>query len=170
MKRYYLALFFFLGYIGNGINLYAQQVAGKETVIFLVRHAEKDLTESSSDPSLSLEGKKHAEQLAAILKDAGIEAIYSTATKRTEQTALPLLQKLGLSIIHYDAKDSDLAINLAKKGKDKRILVVSHSNVVPKLLNEWTKSKKYTESEDYGDLYIVKISDSQPANVIKLYF
>jgi broad specificity phosphatase PhoE len=168
--RFYILSCLFVGLLGFSIHGYAQTLPSDETLIFLVRHAEKDLTESTSDPNLSAVGKEQAQKLAALLKDAGIQAIYSTATKRTEQTAQPLLQQLGLSIQHYDAKETKLMETLLKGNTGKRILVVSHSNIVPNLLNDLTQSKKYTYSEDYGDLFVIRVVPKKPASVVHLHF
>jgi len=154
----------------TGFAAFAQTEPDEETLIFLVRHAEKDLTESSADPPLSAQGKARADKLATLLKDAGIQAVYSTATKRTEQTTQPLLQKLGLTIRHYNAAEDGLAAKLVTQSKGKRVLVVSHSNIVPDLLNEYTRSKKYTHSEEYGDLFVIRIIPQKSASVLHLHF
>ncbi len=162
--------FLFIGCLFLILSVSAYAQASDETLIFLVRHAEKDLTESTPDPNLSAEGKAHAQKLQALLKDAGIQVVYSTATKRTEQTAEPLVKQLGLSIKHYDAKDTKFTETLVKENAGKRILVVSHSNVVPDQLNAWTQAKKYAITEDYGDLYVIRILPKKPASVVHLHF
>src|SRR5215470_2780019 len=69
------------------------------TVVVLARHAEKDLS-SIQDPPLSPEGEQRAERLAQMFgrgKGVGrIDAIYVSELRRTQQTAAPLAQRLGL--------------------------------------------------------------------------
>jgi hypothetical protein len=87
------------------------------TTIFLVRHCEKAL-ESTNNPNLSEQGAKRAAHLAEILKNAGIEAIYSTDTKRTMQTGEPLAalpEALALAFVKDKLGEKVLADLLEKK-------------------------------------------------------
>jgi broad specificity phosphatase PhoE len=105
--------------------------AADAQVLVLVRHAEK--VDESSDPDLSTEGKARARALAAMLKDAGIEAIYSTDYIRSRETARPLAELLSKPVEMYDADDLE---GLAKKlrARATRALVVGHSNTTDKLV------------------------------------
>ena len=62
--------------------------------IYLVRHAEKA---AGDDPDLTVVGRARADILANELKQAGLTAIYSTDTRRTRQTALPIAKATGLT-------------------------------------------------------------------------
>ncbi|MCU0444516.1 MAG: histidine phosphatase family protein [Microscillaceae bacterium] len=144
--------------------------SNQETIIFLVRHAEKSL-ESSDNPSLSEVGKQQSENLAKMLVDAKIEVIYSTDTKRTKETVSPIAQILGLPIEIYPMNDKNLTADLIKKHKGKRILVVGHSANLPDLLNKFSKSQNYKPSDEYNALYLIIISNGQkPATILKLAF
>src|SRR5215467_2507461 len=68
----------------------------KPTVVFLVRHAEKE-AEPKQDPPLNKEGVARSQELARILSAAGIKAIYTSQFIRTKQTAEPLTAKTGVS-------------------------------------------------------------------------
>ncbi|MCU0398759.1 MAG: histidine phosphatase family protein, partial [Cyclobacteriaceae bacterium] len=46
------------------------------TTFILIRHAEKDLTQSTNDPDLSEEGKMRANRLAQLLAETEVSAIY----------------------------------------------------------------------------------------------
>ena len=67
----------------------------QSTQYFLVRHAEKG-QDDPKDPSLTAFGEARAQLLADELSKAGITAIYSTGYKRTQQTAQPLADRLGV--------------------------------------------------------------------------
>jgi broad specificity phosphatase PhoE len=137
------------------------------TVIFLVRHCEKAI-ESTNNPNLAEEGQKRAQHLAEILKNAGIEAIYSTNTKRTMQTGEPLAKLMNLNIQVYEPKDSTFAQTLRQAGK--KILVVGHSNTVPELLNQLTGTETYQPNDLYGDLWVLTIPEKEKAITVRLRF
>lgn len=76
------------------------------TEILLIRHGESEpylpgnpfpLVDGHADPELSPEGREQAQRVADRLAGAGIDAIYVTGLRRTEQTAAPLAAKLGLA-------------------------------------------------------------------------
>ena len=77
------------------------------TTVVLVRHAEKQLG-AISDAPLSPEGEKRADRLAQMFGDSQefgrIRKIYVTNTRRTQQTALRLSQRIGLNSEVVDAK------------------------------------------------------------------
>ncbi len=90
-------------------------------VVILVRHAEK--VDESSDTDLSEAGRTRARALAAMVKDAGIEAIYSTDTRRTLETAKPTAEAIAKLIEVYDGdKLESFAKDLRARGA--RALVV----------------------------------------------
>src|SRR5215212_4100843 len=60
------------------------------TTVILVRHAEKKIEPANPDPDLAPEGVARAQEIARIFGNAGINAIYATHYKRTQQTVKPL--------------------------------------------------------------------------------
>src|SRR5258705_11063521 len=72
-------------------------VSAASTTIIVVRHAEKS-TDDPRDPSLTVAGQQGALALSAVLKDAGVTAIYTTHYKRNRQTAEPLAHRNVISI------------------------------------------------------------------------
>lgn len=110
--------------------LAAPCLAADPTVVFLVRHGEKL---AGDDPELSPAGQQRAQNIAAALKKAGISKIYTTAVKRTRQTAQPLATALGLEPLTYDGKKPELLVAQVK-GQPGAVLVVGHSNTLPALV------------------------------------
>src|SRR5215831_5142150 len=68
------------------------------TTIILVRHAEKIIDPADPDVELSPAGEGRARELVDLFGDSGINAIYATQYKRTQQTVKPLADKLGLPV------------------------------------------------------------------------
>src|SRR5437773_8048647 len=67
------------------------------TTVIVVRHAEKNIEPANPDPDLSPAGQARAQELARMFGDAGVNAIYATQFKRTQQTVKPLGDRLGLN-------------------------------------------------------------------------
>ena len=65
-----------------------------DRVVLLVRHAER--ASQPTDSVLSSRGKKRAECISNLLRDAGVKDIFVTQFVRTQQTAEPLAKKIGL--------------------------------------------------------------------------
>jgi len=131
--------------------------AEESSTIFLVRHAEK--TEASEDPALSEAGELRSHELAGVLRDAGIQQIYSTDYTRSRDTAAPLAALLKLELELYDPRElADFAARLRSRGS--RQLVVGHSNTTPELvaLLGGDPGEEIDEYIEYDRLYIVTIN------------
>jgi probable phosphoglycerate mutase len=120
------------GLLALAFALVPARVALAQTAVFVVRHAEKASDSSEKDVPLSDAGKARADRLAAMLRDAGVTAIYSTDTLRTRSTAEPLARAGGRTVRIY----SDVAVlaEQLKREPEAVALVVGHSNTVPALL------------------------------------
>ena len=81
------------------------------TTIVLVRHAEKQVG-AISDAPLSPQGEVRASRLAQMFGDSEpfgrIDRIYVTNTRRTQQTAAGLGQRLGLNVLELLRVEEDL--------------------------------------------------------------
>ncbi len=104
--------------------------AGASFVV--VRHAEK-VDDGSRDPALSARGRIRAQALAQQLGDAPLVAVYSTAFRRTQQTAQPAASMHRIPVTTYDASTPavELAASLRARYSSGTVLVVGHSNTVP---------------------------------------
>jgi len=127
--------------------------AAPESVFVLVRHAEK--ADQSEDPPLTEGGHARARALAGMLRDVGIDGIYSSDFKRTRDTAAPLAAELGLEVTPYNPNQlPDLAAALVSSPG--RYLVVGHSNTTPELAGLLGGDPGSPISEDeYDRLYVL---------------
>jgi broad specificity phosphatase PhoE len=116
----------------------AQKTAafGSKTKIYLVRHAEK---QSGNDPVLTENGNKRAGALLLALKNKGVRHIYVTQFKRTQMTGDSLRIQLGIDTVQYKADTTgEDVLNkiLAHNDAGKTILIIGHSNTIPKIIKQ----------------------------------
>jgi phosphohistidine phosphatase SixA len=134
--------------------------AGEETLVFLVRHAERaddGGMASEEDPHLSLAGRERAEALARMLADAGITHIHSTDYLRTRETAAPLATATGLPVSVYDTQALD-TFAAGLRATPGRHLVVGHSNSTPELVTALGGDPHgEIDPMEYDRLYLVSI-------------
>lgn len=100
-------------------------------MIYLVRHGEK--AADGNDPSLTPQGRQRAQNIATMLHRAGIQAIFSSATARTLETAKPLSALLSLPVQQYEAGKPE-ALVAKVKALQGPVLVMGHSNTLPELV------------------------------------
>ena len=62
--------------------------AQAQDVVFLIRHAERDFTQS--DGGLLEEGKERAEAWGEVFHDAGLDLIITSEMNRTRETGQPI--------------------------------------------------------------------------------
>lgn len=134
----------------------------KITKIILLRHAEKE-KDGSKDPKLSELGLQRAEKLSLMLSDFSIDKLFATNYIRTKETLSVISKKNNLAIINYDAKDANFAKNLVKNELGKTVIIVGHSNTIPKLANVLIKKDTYTDllENEYGKLWILTFSNEE---------
>jgi phosphohistidine phosphatase SixA len=130
--------------------------------IFLVRHAEK--VSEAQDALLSQAGKRRAACLAQTLRDAHIGAIYVTQVQRTRQTAEPLAKSLGIEPTVVKADDATTLVSKLKQDlSSKNVLIVGHSDTLPKVLSELQVSgPPAIGRNDYDLLFVVSNSGLKP--------
>lgn len=130
--------------------------------IYLVRHAEK---QAGEDPLLTAEGETRAARLGELMVRAKVSKIYSTETRRTEATAKPAADHLGLTINAYDASDLEGFATLLKETGSGRILVVGHSNTTPVLAAYLTGRDEgpWFNEADYESLFRIDFNEAGEA-------
>ena len=146
------------------------------TTIIFVRHAEKEIS-VGDDPSLSVAGKARAAELTRQLVDAdvirGIDAIYATQFRRTQETAAPLADALDIPIHTYDADDTESVLDeIVREHKGRIILVVGHSDTLPDLMANLGASKRVPPIADgeYDNIYVVSIPWFGKTKTIRLRY
>jgi len=146
------------------------------TTIIFVRHAEKAV-DGTDDPPLSDAGRRRADELARQMADAdviqGVDAVYATAYKRTQETVMPLADALDLPITTYDADDTETVLeDILRDHKGKVVLVVGHSDTLPELIANLGASKRVPmiDEAEYDNLYLVAIPWFGKTKTIRLRY
>ena len=123
-------------------------------LILLVRHAERPpLDASGDDPSLTDAGKARAERLPAAVASYGVRAIYVTRFRRTQETAKPAAERLGLVPI-VESDTNELVKALKARGND-AVLVVGHSDTLPDVIEAFGGPAVAVGDDDYDDLFVL---------------
>ena len=161
MKKFLLTIFVFA--------LFSACTSDKTTTYYLIRHAEKDRTNTTNkNPNLNSNGVIRAEKWAKHFENIVLDAVYSTDYNRTQQTAAPTAKSKDLIVQSYNS--SKMYDSIFKKNtKGKTVLVVGHSDTTPVFANIILGQKKYKNmaDNDNASLYIVTVFNDKKSSEIK---
>jgi broad specificity phosphatase PhoE len=148
--------------VGDDVPIQAQQDA---TVVYLVRHAERD-EDGTADPPVTPAGRERARLLADMLRDADLTHIHTTDYLRTRSTAEPVAARMGIEPSVYDARDLDgLAARL--RATPGRHLVVGHSDTTPALVRALGGDPGTPIPDpEYDRLYILTLTSGGTSTVL----
>src|SRR5215813_5188365 len=142
------------------------------TTVILVRHAEKNIEPNNSDPDLSTAGQARAQELVRVLGNAGVNALFATNFKRTQQTIKPLGDKLALSPIVIDAKNTPgLVRAIVNDHRGQTVVVSGHSNTLPEIIDALGGGKMADiPDNEYDSMFIVTVYQFGKAKVVKIKY
>ena len=182
MNRKILTLIALLICAGVFSQLTTAQDDFKPKTVFLIRHAEKE-DEPRQDPPLKKEGVARSQELARLLGNAGIKAIYTSQFARTKLTAEPLAAKLGLTTATISLKSNPAnprliaeestaeVVNRLLQGPGENVLVVGHSNSIPDVIKMLGGDVVPTIDErKFDDLFIVTVYAKGKARVTHMKY
>jgi broad specificity phosphatase PhoE len=143
--------------------------AGVKTFI-VVRHAEAETTQPGGDPALTTDGRTRAVELARVLGDTPLHAVYSTHYQRTVRTAERLVPHAGDKPTVIDDVPGTLKA-LRAEPWGATALVVGHSNTVPDLIRGLT-GHALPESEPiiFDRMWIVTVTRDGAASLLRLHY
>lgn len=159
------------------VGAFAYWNSATTTTIVLVRHAEKQVG-AITDAPLSPEGEIRASRLTQMLggsEEFGrIRKIYVTNTRRTQQTAAGLAQRLGLTpeVVEAKTDSADLAKRALRENLGHRVLIVGHSNSVPEIVAALARVQDVPAmgEDEYDTMYIVTVPTIGKASVLRLKY
>jgi broad specificity phosphatase PhoE len=91
---------------------------------------------------------------------AGLDAIYATPLRATQETAEPLSKSLSIPINIIESQNVDGLIDtIMRKHKGKIILVVNHPDTLLRLIMELQGSKKIDQKtvDELNQIFIVSV-------------
>ena len=145
------------------------------TVVFF-RYADADLSQADN-PGLSAAGQRRAEEVSRVVGDidvvAGVDAIFATQHRVTQETAEPISKALDLPVQVIDAGNvRGLRDLILSEYKGKIILVVTDRDALPLLIAKFQGSKKVPAMGDaeHDNLYIVSIPWYGRVKTLRLKF
>lgn len=147
--------------------------SAQTTTVFMVRHAEKDLSNpADKDPALNGEGLQRSYDLKDILQKEKLSAIFSTPYKRTQQTGKPLADLIKKEIITYDPSQNEALVKtILENYAGKKILIIGHSNTLLSIVKAFgaTPSINQITDNQYNLLFELSISKEKTTLTERTY-
>jgi 2,3-bisphosphoglycerate-dependent phosphoglycerate mutase len=142
------------------------------TTVILVRHAEKKIEPNNPDPDLTPEGLERAQEIARVFGNAGVNTIFATQYKRTQQTVKPLSERTGVSVTLLDANQTDeLVKRIQTNLRGQTIFIAGHNNTVPAIASALSgETLPVIPESEYDNLFIVTVYRFGKAKIIKLKY
>jgi broad specificity phosphatase PhoE len=142
------------------------------TTVIIIRHAEKVIDPNNPDVDLSPAGQARAQEIVRMFGDAGINAIYATQYKRTQQTVKPLADKLGLTPVIINSRNTgDLLAQIKAQRSGQTVFIAGHNNTVPEIIAALGGPQfPVIPESQYDNLYIVTVYRTGKAKVVKLKY
>lgn len=145
-------------------------MSASTTTVFVMRHAEQ-VRDGSEDPPLSAAGEARAERLREIFGRApeglGIDGIIVSELRRSQDTARPLAEALGIPVVVVAAGDpAEVARRALRDFHGGRVLVLGHGNTVPDIVEALAgRPVPAMDETDFGTIYVVARPRYSPASV-----
>ena len=144
------------------------------TVVIVVRHAEVD-TVADPDPGLSVDGRERAARLAKMLSQArpvrGIDAIFTSEFRRTQQTATPLSETLALPLNVIPAATwGALPRKIKREHRGEYVLVAGNNATIPPLIQALSGEDVAIREEEYDAMFIVFVPQIAKPKVIRVRY
>ncbi len=156
------------------------------TMVVFVRYADVNSDGAASaigdgdgdeNPGLSAMGRTRAVELARIVGDidviAGVDAIFATQYRATQETAEPLSKLLQLPVQVIDSGNvRGLTDLILSEYKGKIVLVITNRAALPQLIQRFHGSKNVPQMADdeHDNLYIVSIPWYGKVKTLRLKF
>ncbi len=130
------------------------------TIFYFVRHAEKDMQDTTDNPPLTVEGQKRAMKLSFLLQEVTLDGVYSTEYQRNMGTVVGVAAGHGLTVQTYDWHQwQPMLDEMLVEGEGRNWLICGHGdNLIPMMeALGATPPLKSLGPDEYDKLFLVKI-------------
>ncbi|MHC2993795.1 phosphoglycerate mutase [Pontibacter sp. HJ8] len=148
-----------------------EQQVSEPTTVYLVRHAEKDISDpSNEDPDLTADGKARAEALRALLNGQEVHALYATKYMRTVNTLKPLADERQLEIRQYEGHDfNGIRQRLLQEHRGQTVVVAGHSNTLLPMIEAFGARRPVSDISDNTYDFVFKLTvDPEDKTVVEV--
>jgi len=161
-----LLYIFFLALISCN-NSTSQSDNDGMTTLYFIRHAEKR-ADQGSDPELTAAGENRASEWVNYFFLKDVDAVLSSDTQRTRNTAAPLARAKKLETVIYDVAAVD-GKSLLEEYRGKTVVLFGHSNTINTYANDLQNDEKYGELEDndFDHFFIVRVDKNGNSSATK---
>lgn len=164
-------LLVFLGVLAVAVWLFDARAS---TVVVIVRHAEVE-SGTDADPGLSVDGRERAARLARMLSQAqpvrGIDAIFASELRRTQQTVIPLSETLALPVnVVPSAGWSELPQRVLREHRGEYVLIAGNTNTIPVMIESLTGQRVTLREDEYDAMFIVFAPQVSKRKVVRLRY
>jgi hypothetical protein len=144
------------------------------TVVLVIPHAEVD-PQGAPEGELNPAGKERAARLvrmlAAAKPDRGVDAIFASENKSTQQTVLPLSETLALPINAIPSSAwPGLPGKIRREHHGEYVVVAGEPKNLPRLIESLSGQKVTLEGEELDAMFIVFVPQLAKSRVIKLRY
>lgn len=143
---------------------------GRGTTVVVVRHGEK--VDDSEDAALSALGLARAQDLADLLRQADVRAVFASEFRRTQETLQPLADRFQLEIqVFPEAEPKHLVDAILEKYEGQLVVVASHGNRIGEILRLLGVSAEESAVDPrYDDLFVVTEIGDGRASLLHLSY
>ncbi|WP_242927018.1 SixA phosphatase family protein [Pontibacter vulgaris] len=130
------------------------------TIIYIVRHAEKDISNpDNQDPDLTEAGKARVEAFRALMQGQQVDALFATKYIRTQNTLKPLADERNLAITQYEAHDfNGLKTQILTNYSGKTVVVAGHSNTLLPIIEAFGGKRPVSDISDHQYDYLFRLA------------
>jgi len=171
-----------LAFIAATLLFVVPQEEFKPITVYLVRHAER-ADEPRQDPPLTEKGTARAQELARILGNANIKAIFTSQFARTKLTAEPLAKQANVAVTsislsvnpsnprQISEQSTAEVTNKILERAGESVLVVGHSNSIPDVIKMLGGDVTPTiDEKKFDDLFVVTVYAKGKAKVAHMKY
>lgn len=130
--------------------------------IYLIRHAEKDLTDTTDNPPLTKSGEERAKRLVRKMRFVKLDQIYSTKFQRNMNTVAPLVAKKKLSISNFVWAEYLTMVEAIKISAFSNFLICGHGDIIIPIIKAFGGIPLVDSlaHDEYDKIFEIKFSES----------